>query len=355
MRQSVVLLASLLLAAPALFPAENAEWAKPAAAYLDSRMDWWSGWKGAARDHDTFCVSCHTSLPYAVARPVLQSKLGEKSAAAPQQKLVGNTAQRVRIWNSSEPFYPTKKPDDPKTIESRGTEAILNALVLTSTGFNADTQSALDNMWSEQIQTGENAGSWNWLQFHNAPWEGDSQFYGTVLAAIATGNAPKSYLAKAELQPKIKLMKEYLAKHQATEKLMDRVTLLWASSKLDGLLTKQEKAAIAREAVARQQADGGFSLTGFIAGWKRRDDTALETRSDGYATGLVTLALLSTGEMQKTNPVIQRAMGWMRENQDRAEGRWLAYSMNKQRDLSTDIGKFMSDAATAYCALALSY
>jgi hypothetical protein len=32
---------------------------------------------------------------------------------------------------------------------------------------------------------------------------------------------------------------------------------------------------------------------------------------------------------------------------DRAEGRWLAYSLNKQRDLASDAGKFTSDAALA--------
>ncbi len=75
----------LLLAVAIASSASAADTWSPqtAASYLDSRMDWWTTWKSSARDHDTFCISCHTALPYAMARPELRSALkrGQRLAA----------------------------------------------------------------------------------------------------------------------------------------------------------------------------------------------------------------------------------------------------------------------------------
>src|SRR5262249_4631143 len=153
---------------------------KAAASYLDGRLTWWMGWKPAARDHDTFCISCHTVLPYAMARPALRTALAEQSVSPTERRVLESVVKRVRLWNEAAPFYPDKKEGDPKTAESRGTESILNALILAGYDapngrLGADARLALENMWAQQVSSGETKGAWPWLQFHNAPWEGDSQ------------------------------------------------------------------------------------------------------------------------------------------------------------------------------------
>jgi len=339
---------------------------KAAAAYLDYREGWWMQWTASARDHGTFCLSCHTDLPYALARPALRAALGEQVSAGNERRLVENVVKRVRLGEAVGPYYEDKGYGH-RAGESRGTEAVLNALVLSSHDapsgrLSADTRAAFDDMWALQLSRG----NWLWLQFDQEPWEAeDSDFYGATVAAMAVGIAPENYAATPSIQENLRNLRAYLSRESAKQSTINRIFLLWASTKLAGLVSPEQQKAIVDEVLARQQADGGWrlasiswkwnrwSLKSLVNMWWREDGTPMDGKSDGLATSLATLALQEAG-VSRENVPLQRGLAWLLNNQDSAEGFWSASSVNKRRHMSSDTGRFMSDAATAFAVLSLT-
>jgi hypothetical protein len=328
-----------------------------AAQYLDARQTWWMSWPKARRDHETACVSCHTAVPYALSRPSLRDALSESDVSAPEREMLGYIARRVTLWDELEPFYSDQKVGARKTVESRGTESVLNTLILARYDSKQGrltelSKKAFENMWATQIAEGTDAGSWEWLNFHNAPWESnESHYWGSALAAVAVGIAPGQYSRSASIQPKLAALKAYLERNYDSQPMANRLVVLWASSRLPGLLSASRRAALFSDVRRLQRSDGGWSLTDY-GEWKRHDNTSLESRSDGYATGLTVFALKEAG-VPTSQREMRRGIYWLITNQNAERGSWPAYSLNKQRDPSTDVGRFMSDAATSYAVMAL--
>ena len=365
------LVATTLLSCSQPAPIASRSWdAKTAAAYLDYREGWWSQWSVSARDHGTFCVSCHTAMPYALSRPALRVALSEQGPSGNERKLIDDVTTRVRLWKNMGPYY-SGEGYDPKSAESRGTESVLNALILSSYDspngiITADTRAAFDNMWALQQTAGESRGAWSWLQFDMEPWEAnDSGYYGATLAAIAVGIAPENYRSSPEIQGNLKELREYLNRQSSRQSTINRTFLLWASTKLPELLSPKRQQAIINEILGKQQSDGGWrmaslawrpngwNLASLLNMWFKADGTPLEGKSDGAATGIVTLALQEAG-VARDNAQLKRGLFWLNNNQDVNTGYWPASSVNKRRSPSSDIGRFMSDAATAYAVLALT-
>lgn len=319
-----------------------------AASYLDRRERTWAAWPRAARDRGTFCVSCHSVLPYALSREAMDSK-----PVPGERQLIADVTTRVRLWNEIKPYYPAQAGP------SRGTEAVLNALILANNDarrgkLSADTRLAFSEMWSLQQTSGDGRGAWPWIEFNNEPWEAyDSPFYGATLAAIATGLAPEDYRSSPEVQPGLGLLRDYLSREYSKQTLLNRISLLWASAKIPGILSPQQQQSIVGEILAKQHSDGGWSASSLIGAWKRKDHTPLVDRSDGYATGLITYVLEQMGS-RGDEVGVRRGLSWLVENQ-RWGGPWSAYSLNKRRlnPFSNPSG-FMDDAATAYAVLALT-
>ena len=329
--------------------AQHIQWDPATAAnYLDERLAWWMSWEPAQRESETFCISCHTAVPYALSRSALRA-VGDETVPVPQEEaLLDNVRRRVRLWAEVAP----------ERLEARGSEAILNSLVLAShdarySRLSEDARLALDHLWELQLDHGEQSGSWPWLHADLEPWEEEGgPYYGAALAAVAVGTAPEGYAQEVANAEHVARLSSYLTGNYDNQNLFNRLTALWASTRLPGLLEPADQARVVEETLALQQGDGGWSLLS-LGPYYLRDGSPRVTESDGYATGMIAFVLLRTGAAPE-HPGLRRALAWLSANQEAVDGSWPAHSLNKHRDPSSDIGRFMRDAATAYAVLALT-
>src|SRR5471030_2684420 len=162
--------------APPVVQGEAGGWnAQGAAAYLDDQMDaWFANGKKLQTGRDqtvTVCISCHTTLPYALARPVLRRAMRAGAATPQEARLLQDVARRVETYGTHQMLYDS---DEAKTLKSPSTEAVLNALILA----RADTEkhvregseparAAFRQLWLTQ----RSDGAWDWLDFGLEPWE----------------------------------------------------------------------------------------------------------------------------------------------------------------------------------------
>src|SRR5258708_5827564 len=130
--------------------------------------------------------------------------------------------------------------------------------------------------------------------------------------------------------------RKFARREYASQPLLNRIVLLWASGKFSGLLSHNEKLMLIDDIVKQQRPDGGWSLAS-LGNWVRSDHTPQEKDSDGYATGLVTVALKQSG-IPRHQEAWRMGRMWLEQHQNKEDGSWRAYSLNKKRDLTTDVG-----------------
>jgi hypothetical protein len=339
-----LVLALAVLAGPSLALAESPSWdATKAGQKLDDRAAMWKGHEETRRSHETSCISCHSGVPYIMARPGLRKLLGESGLAAPEKELLDDVAMRVTKWSEVEPWY---SHTDAKIRESRATEAILNALVLSyreRAEGRSETEElrrgALENLWREQRQDG----GFDWLHFDLAPWETDeSDFFGACLAVVAASIPPSG-----ESEPLARLATYLRSRPASSLSLHSRLGLLWAEASSKGLVPPEEKRILLTGVLAAQKQDGSFALSD-LGPWTRKSE-----RPDAYATGLAVHVLRELNDSSAANAVA-RGTSWLVSHQENLGG-WVAESANKDRSGDDAfVAGFMSDAATAFAVLALA-
>ncbi len=349
----------------------QAGWDQEAVArYLDQRMDSWATRAKKLRtgQAEVACVSCHTVLPYCLARPALRKAAGQATPTPQESKVLDGIVRRVKAYGRREPLYKSENS------QSRGTEAVLDLLILAREDArqkrlvaNEPVREALDELWKEQRPDG----AWAWLDFGLEPYEeADSVYYGAALAAWAIGNIP-GYAGSLDqgASDHIERLRAYLNREYPAQNLYNKTWMLLASCRLSGLLTHRQEQALIAELQRRQNADGGWSLyrlgpwtwskSTVPSGPPGKPEVSLLSDSDGYATGLVVYALRQVGS-PTSHPALKRAVEWLKANQ--REWRigqyhwrcWRAYSLNHaQEQAQFWEGMFMSDGATGFAALAL--
>ncbi len=345
-RAAVVLALSML-------PALCADWnPKLAEQYLDSRQKEWAAWPHS-QESGVVCVSCHTGLPYLMARPALGRSLGETGPTLYEDILLAGVRATVLKTDWKMLFGGLKGKIADQVY---GAQVVVSGLVLAMDDaqhgrMSPEGEVALKRMWTTQIRDGKDKGAWLWSDFDLDPWETTaSAYWGAALSAMATGIAPEGYQARPEIRENIAEMNAYLREGLKTQPLHNRLFVLWASSKLHGLLTEAEKQAILDEVWKKQEADGGWTLES-LGEWKKREKAPPVSGSNSYATSVVAFTLEESGVGHSEG--LTRGLAWLRSHQDSQSGSWTAVSMNHTHEPGSMTAQFMTDAATGYATAAL--
>jgi hypothetical protein len=217
---------------------------------------------------------------------------------------------------------------------------------------------AFGEAWALQEKTGDDAGGFKWQDFHLAPWESsESGYQGAALMAVALGETRDNYASESGVRENLERLKQYLRRQYDAQPLMSKLYVLWASARITGLLTESERMKLISEIADLQLSDGGWALSSldeqsrkhaYLDEWRRLTGTG---ESDGCATGLVVQAMEVAGAEQHEK-MLQRGLEWLRRHQS-SNGSWRATSLNAPRGDDSDVGRFMTDAATGYAVLAL--
>lgn len=289
------------------------------------------------------CFSCHTHGVYMITRPSMTSVWGEPSPAL--REFVVKQSNDLIQSGDVNASNPTKM-----AYLARG-------LAEWDAQFNdkasPETDAAIRHLLMVmQADDGSIRANYRW-----PPINSDT-YHATIMAVMAVATAPgwREQLEDKRLEKRIESLESFL---RTTRPQHDhqRLLLLWASTRVPGLLDAQRKREFIARIWKRQLADGGWSVYAFAdprsLGGGRRSEKLAETdefkspSADGYQTGLAVVVLRDAG-VAADDPRIRKAVDWLTSHQ-RKSGRWWTRSLNVDSRFH-----YISFSGTAYAALALA-
>lgn len=306
-----------------------------AAKYLEQGAKAWSESRN--------CISCHTNGSYLQIRPALTPWLGKPS-------------EEIREFFVDQLETFEKLPEEKRQASTTPAQIIYLAEGLSEwdahvTGeLSGETKRALELMFAVQRENG----TWGSLDCW-PPFESDAYHLATV-AAMAAGTAP-GWLKQDQSDSStrgVERLKKYLQSEKPPHDY-SRVLLLWAASRMPGLIDESQQQSLVEMLRKHQREDGGWSIRSFAApeAWGkgnraerlRGESNAATPPSDGHLTGLATLVLMEQG-VPANDPAIARGVEWLKKNQ-RESGRWWTKSLN------TDTWHYITYSGTCYPLLAI--
>ncbi len=272
------------------------------------------------------CIGCHTNGTYLLIRPMLTS-LGPPSPDT-----------REFVLDSLRPYL-EEGSERVLNMGHRAAQVVYAAAGLASwdayveRSLSSETDQVLRLLFRLQLEDG------TWKVPSCWPPLQSSRFQLATVAALGVGMAPgwAENIDDAVLEARVERLRDVLRTGVPPHDYA-RVWLLWAGSRLDGILEGRQQEHLIQMIWDHQRKDGGWSVRSFAKphewGNGSREEKITSDRdfympgSDGHMTGLAVIALREAG-VSALDPRIQQAVGWIDSNQ-RESGRWWTSSLNSE-------------------------
>jgi squalene-hopene/tetraprenyl-beta-curcumene cyclase len=329
------------------------------AAYLDNLAAFWMQEKKVPKSSTrlTSCGSCHANFSYLMARPLLLKEFSKSQVDETRRFMDDRLTRGFDRLRRDKPGIGPICTENGGFVGYSALEFVSSAAALTfldaqTTGkLHPTTRNALKRMWMLQ----NDDGSWNVLE-HCAsmsfPVPEFDPYYGATLAALATGIAPEDYAGTSEAKAGLTKLRKYFMNHRPPS-THHQAMLLWASLRVEGLMTKAERDDTIDALLKLQRRDGGWS-TSILAKEVQRRNRFTDPNSDGYGTGFAVYVLRQAGT-PASSPEIVRGVNWLKTHQ-RVSGNWHTTHALGNDDPEGGLGKrgfSVTALATAFAIMAI--